>query len=127
MFESKVGMIPIAKPVVIRLFDKMTNEEIIEMAKSLGKSVVYDIALFMKNRVDLDSFLSWLELRMKHSSIEISHNVEDKIHCYVFKHELGENWSLYHKTILELIFHEILNEPISIETTKTTITLKFRK
>ena len=25
---------------------------------------------------------------------------------YVMKYDLGENWSLYHKTILEIIFKE---------------------
>lgn len=52
MFEPKVGMIPIAKPIVIQLFSKMTKEDISNMATEIGKDVVHDIALFMKNRMD---------------------------------------------------------------------------
>jgi hypothetical protein len=57
-------MIPIAKPVVVELFGKMSKEEISNMALNIGKNVVHDTALFMKNRMDIDSFLSWFETRM---------------------------------------------------------------
>lgn len=125
MFEPKVGMIPIAKPIVIELFNKMTPEEVSTMALNLGKNVVHDIALFMKNKMDLESFLSWFETRMNSSSIEINHVVKDGLHIYVLKHELGENWSLYHKIILELMFHEIFKKNLEISISNTTIRFKF--
>ena len=40
MYEPKVGMIPIAKPVVVELFSKMSKEEISNMALNIGKNVV---------------------------------------------------------------------------------------
>jgi hypothetical protein len=52
-------MIPIAKPIVVELFKKMSKEEISSMAVNIGKDVVYDTTLFIKNRMDLGSFLSW--------------------------------------------------------------------
>ena len=58
MYGPKVGMIPIAKPIVMELVKKMSKEEIIHMAPNIGKSAVHDIALFMKNKMDLDSFMS---------------------------------------------------------------------
>jgi hypothetical protein len=35
------------------------------------------------------------------------------------------NWSLYHKTIIDPIFYEILNKKIHIHMTETTIMLEF--
>ena len=61
VFESKVGMIPIARPIVVELFEKMTEDEIIDVAKRIGKNTVRDIALFMKNKVEIYSFLSCLK------------------------------------------------------------------
>ena len=90
MFEPKVGMIPIAKPIVIELFKKMSKEEISSMAVNIGKDVVHDIALFMKNRMDLESFLSWFETRMASSLTETNQTIQDGYHVYVLKHELGE-------------------------------------
>ena len=40
------------------------------MAVNISKDVVHDIALFMKNRMDLESFLSWFETRMASSLTE---------------------------------------------------------
>ncbi len=125
MYEPKVGMIPIAKPIVIELFDKMSKEEISDMAFRIGKNVVHDIALFMKNRMDLDSFLSWFETRMNSSLTETNHSVENGFHVYVLKHELGENWSLYHKIVLELMFNEVFEKPVDIDITNTTIRFRF--
>ncbi|ALI36297.1 hypothetical protein NMY3_02096 [Candidatus Nitrosocosmicus oleophilus] len=126
MFEPKVGMIPIAKPIVVELFKKMSKEEITNMAVNIGKDVVHDIALFMKNRMDLESFLSWFETRMASSLTETNHTLQDGYQVYVLKHELGENWSLYHKIILELMFNEIFNMKVDITISSTTIRFKYR-
>jgi hypothetical protein len=125
MYAAKAGMIPIAKPVVSALFDKMTPQEIIELASKVGQSAIHDIALFMKSRMDLPSFLSWFEMRMKNSSIELSHKAENSIHTYVIKHDLGYNWSLYHKTLLQLMFNQIFERQVDISIYDTTLMFQF--
>jgi hypothetical protein len=127
MFEPKVGMIPIAKPIVVELFNRMSKEEITKMALSIGKDVIHDIVLFMKNKMDLDSFLSWLEIRMNSSLTETNHSIQEGYHVYVLRHELGHNWSLYHKIILELMFNEVFDMAIEVSTTSNLISFKFRK
>jgi hypothetical protein len=125
MYEPRVGMIPIAKPIVSALFEIAPHEKIAELAQKVGKNAVHDITLFMKSKVDLDSFLSWFEMRMKSSSIELSHTVESDLHTYILKHDLGYNWSLYHKTLLELIFNDVLSKRVDVAITNTTLTFKF--
>ena len=42
----------------------------------------------------------------------------------IFKHDLGENWSIYHKIILEYIFNEMLgNNTVEIGASNTTVIL----
>ncbi len=126
MYEAKVGMLPIAKPVVSALFGEISKDQVVELAKKVGKNAVHDIALFMKSRMDLPSFLSWFEMRMKSSSIEFSRNrLANGTNTYVMRHDLGYNWSLYHKTLLELIFNEVLQKRIDVKITPTTIMLSF--
>jgi hypothetical protein len=60
MYEPKVGMIPIARPLVSALFERVGEKEIIDIARKVGKNAVHDIALFMKSAMDLQSFLSRL-------------------------------------------------------------------
>jgi hypothetical protein len=130
IFEPKVGMVPLAKPVVQELFTKMSKEQILDMAMRLGKSEVQNAAIFMKGgRIDLDSFLSWFENRMRNSSIQMSHIFDEKsrIHTYVMKHDICENWSLYFKEILQYIFNEVLGKRIDISTSYSMLTFKFKQ
>jgi len=125
MYESKVGMISLFRPVAAQLFKKMNKQEIIELASSIGRDATNDAALFMKSTVDLESFLSWLDIRLRSSSVEISHNIKNGSHTYILKHDLGENYSLYQKTILELIFNNVLGKPIDCSFSDTILSLRF--
>ena len=65
MYASKAGMVPVAKPVVSALFDKLTPQETIELASKVGQSATRDIALFMKSKMDLqwdenEKFIHWI-------------------------------------------------------------------
>ncbi|HZS73741.1 MAG TPA: hypothetical protein VFA69_04475 [Candidatus Nitrosotalea sp.] len=125
MFEAKVGMIPIAKPIIIELFGNLSKDHIVDMANRIGKNVVRDTALFMQGDFNLDSFISWFEARMRASSIEINHNIKNNVHTFIIKHDLGENWSLYHTTVLGLIFREVLEKKADFEYNSGMMSFKF--
>jgi HicB family len=110
MLQSQAGMIPIAKPVLLDVFCKMDQQEVINLAKRVGKNTMHDTILYMKQKIDVVSFLSWLETWLKKNSTSgFSHTKENDTDICIMKHDLGENWSLYHKTVL----HEIFNESIT--------------
>jgi regulator of PEP synthase PpsR (kinase-PPPase family) len=71
MYESNVGLISMLKPVVAELFKKTSKQDIIELAASIGKNATNDAALFMKSKIDLDSFLAWLDVRRGGTSVHI--------------------------------------------------------
>jgi hypothetical protein len=124
MYESKLGMVPFLRPVAIELLKKMNTQEVIALAKGIGKSATNDAALFMKNKMDLDSFLSWLEVGMRNSCVEIKHNADENTQTYILKHELGLNYSLFYKTILESIFNEILGKNVDCDYTDSILSFK---
>jgi hypothetical protein len=106
-YEPKVGMIPMAKPVITTLFNMMSEDEILDLVSNFGKNVVQDIAYFMK--------------------MKFNHLQENNLHIYVLKHDLGYNWSLYHQKILEKIFNEIFNKPIIITISDFMLTIQFER
>ena len=126
-YEPKVGMIPMTKPVITTLFNMMSEEEILDLVSKFGKNVVQDIAYFMKMKSDPDSFLKWFEIRMRRSFVEFNHLQENDRHIYVLKHDLGYNWSLYHKKILERIFNEISNKHVRITISDFMLTIQFER
>lgn len=127
MFEPKVGMVPVAKPILNALFQKLSEKETIDLANKIGQSIVSDIATFMKGTMDTESFISWFETRMNMSAFEMNHKETTDSHSYVIKHDLGYNWSLYHKTVLELIFRDILGKKIDVEINDRMMKILFEK
>jgi len=130
MLQARAGMIPIAKPFLIEILNKISNGEIVNLASNVGKNTMKDIISFMKDRLDLDSFLTWLELWLKKNSTSgYTHNIDETtgVHTYIMKHDLGEKWSLYHKIILDLIFKEILQKPLISLTSNMLVTFSFKR
>ena len=124
MYESTSGFVLINKLVFTNIFGKLKQNEIVDIASRVGKDEVKNIATFMKGKIDIESFLSWFELRMINSAVQVSTIHEDKFHRYVMKHELGKNWSLYHKTILELIFVKAFHKKIDVKIDKNMISFE---
>ena len=129
IFESKVGFVPIVKPVVEELFAALSEEQINKIAANSGKQEFENSVYFMKGKIDLDSFLSWFEARMKYSSIQVSHtfDVNSRMHTYVIKHDISEKWALYLKQLIEYIFNKVLEKKVEVTTSHTTLTFKFRQ
>jgi hypothetical protein len=77
----------------------------------------------MKGKIDLDSFLSWFETLMQKSFIEINHTVasDEFTPRYIVKHNLGENWALLIKNMLQIIFNDMLKIRIDIINISNTI------
>jgi hypothetical protein len=105
-YKNKIGLVCLPKPVVSELFQRMTDDEVIALAENIGKRAMLDVAQFMKNISDIDSFLNWFETRMQNSSVQVIRTVRNNTVYFALKHDLGMKWSLYYKTILESIFWE---------------------
>ncbi|MGC2570099.1 MAG: hypothetical protein WA364_01215 [Candidatus Nitrosopolaris sp.] len=60
MLQARAGMIPIAKPLLIELLKKLSDEEVVTLATEVGKDTMKDIVTFMKGKMDSESFLTWL-------------------------------------------------------------------
>ncbi|HEY6882552.1 MAG TPA: hypothetical protein VI278_00770 [Nitrososphaeraceae archaeon] len=107
----------------------MSKEKILQIAKNTANEESENSIYFMKGRMELSSFLSWFENRMKNSSIQVNHTFDkdSKIHTYVVKHDICENWSLYLKQLIEHIFNHVLEKKVEVSTSYTMLTFKFKQ
>ena len=53
------GSIPVAKPVAVQMFQKMTKDEVQDLATKIGKNAIEDMIIFMRGRIDLESLLNF--------------------------------------------------------------------
>ena len=129
MFEPKVGFVPLLKPVLRELYNSMSKDKVLQIAANTANEESENSIYFMKGKLDLESFLSWFEARMKNSSIQVNHSFDNnsRMHTYIVKHDICANWSLYLKHIIEHIFNQVLEKKVDVDMSDTTLTFKFKQ
>ena len=125
-YESRIGMMPVPKAMLTSLIDKAIDmakkngikeedigpfrDQIIKQAAQVAFDIMKDAVLFMKEQYNFWVVLSVLQEYMKISGINSDHRIEGgRRHFFVIQHELGENWSLFTKELLRLIFENLAN------------------
>jgi hypothetical protein len=134
-FENKIGMMPVPKIMLSTLIDKSISvardsgikdveryrDDIIKQAAQISFDLMKDAVLYMKRHYSLWVVLAVLEEYMKVSGINADHKLEgSRKHVFVIQHELGENWSLFTKELLALIFQNLANVRADISITPNT-------
>jgi hypothetical protein len=138
-YENKMGMLPVPKIMLSSIM-----EEVMKIGKENGINdvVVFrnllikelsqiafiflkDFVLLMKKNYNLLTVLEVLEQYMKVVGINSDHRIEDDgKHIYVIQHKLGENWSLFIKEFLILIFENLGKVKVDISSTQNTTVAK---
>jgi hypothetical protein len=86
----------------------LLRDQIIKQAAQIAFNIMKDAVLFMKKQYNLWVVLAVLQEYMKVSGINSDHRIEGgRKHVFVIQHELGENWSLFTKELLKLIFENL--------------------
>ncbi len=135
-YENRLGMMPVPKTILTSLMERAVTiakkgglkeiesyrEEIIKNAAEIAFSILKDSVLFMKKNYNLWTVLSVLQQYMKVSGINADHLIQGRKHVFVLQHDLGENWSMFTKELLELIFERLAK--VRIETSITANAIK---
>jgi len=124
-YERKMGLLPMTKPFVQHSINRMSDDEIVHLAEEVEKDTFSDILNFMKGEYTVEDFIeilrSWLYVAW------MQHDVVKGKDGYTFKinHDLGRKWSLYVRTLVTELFHDIVQKRLDVRSTKNTITLVF--
>lgn len=135
-YEKKLRMIPVPTTLLSKLIDEIINlaadeaipelnfhrDKIIKNVAETAFSVIKDSVLFMKKKYNLWTVLDVLQEYMKVSGIMSDHRIEPgRRHVFIIQHELGENWSLFAKELLYMIFAELAEVRAEINMTSKTV------
>jgi hypothetical protein len=132
-------MIPIPKVMLSGIMDEVMKigkdsgiEDVTNFRNKLIKELsqtafafLKDSVLLIKKNYNLLVVLEVLEQYMKVVGINSDHRIEDDgKHVYVIQHRLGENWSLFIKELLILIFENLGKVKVDISSTENTTVAK---
>jgi len=135
-YENKLGIMPVPKDLLSSLMNKAVviaeengikdidpyRDKIVKQAAEFAFDIMKDSVLFMKKNYNLWTVLAVLQEYMKVSGINADHIINGRKHIFVIQHDLGENWSLFTKELLQLIFERLAK--VRIETHVTSNTAK---
>ncbi|MGD9671922.1 MAG: hypothetical protein AB7U98_00410 [Candidatus Nitrosocosmicus sp.] len=111
-FEDNWGIAYINKPALIEIFSNMSKDEVINLAKHIGKNAINNRVLFTYGNASVDSVVKWTSDEMSRHSFSFKHIKEIDKDVYTIWHGIGHNFSLYYKTILEELLDACLNKPV---------------
>jgi predicted HicB family RNase H-like nuclease len=140
-YENKIGMMPVPKQILSSLIEmtidiarqsgivkddndlEIYRNKVVKETAKIAFGLMKDAVLFMKKNYNLWTVLSVLQEYMKVSGINSDHRIESgRKHVFVIKHELGENWSVFTRELLALIFEQLANVRAEVKITPNTTT-----
>jgi hypothetical protein len=124
---QKAGFIPITRQLLMALINELDDKRIEELVRKTGKDVVKEQILYMESNYDLDSFIKWLESRNRISGFAQKHVINGKIHEFIIQHDLNMKWSLYMKTLFEIILDDVYKKKVDFELTPATVVFKIER
>ena len=126
-FASMGGMVSMPKTLLIRLMDKLDEQEVIRLSEHIAKNELKDTILLMKNTYTPESIMDFIESWARAGGYPFRHHVENgdngrlkEVHQFVMQHDMGERWSLYFVELFRFAFEQV-GIKIDFQHTRNTI------
>jgi hypothetical protein len=122
---SKAGYVPLQKPVIIKLLDRLSEDDVVRVAEEVSKDMFKDVMLLLRDENDLVSTLNVFETWARMSGFAYKPEVdEDKeVYSCVIQHDMGKKFSLLLATRARVIL-ERLEKQVNFVVTDNSIVLK---
>jgi len=105
-----VGFISLTKKAIKNIFGYLSDDEIKEVATSVGSTVPRDLLMLNFNTVTFDNIVLLLEIWNERFG-KVRHTVSDSKHQFTIYHEINETFSKYiaflHKAMAEDLMFNI--------------------
>ncbi|MDQ6666855.1 MAG: hypothetical protein M3Y53_01360 [Thermoproteota archaeon] len=121
---AEAGMMYISKKNLVRIMDKLTQEQINQIVDEHLKDEFIGQVEMITGEYNIISYLRAIENWMSASNIHYRHDVKDRIHTYVILHEMGKKWSNYFERLFKGAFITLEAKDAEVNTTDDTIVLK---
>ncbi len=119
--SARAGMVSFHKSLLIRMMDRLSEDEIHKLSEYIAKNEMKDTVLLMKKRYDPSAFIDFIESWARVSGFEYRHDIVDRTNSFVIQHDMGKRWSIYIADILKFVFSDIGAKWTDFESTDNTV------
>jgi hypothetical protein len=118
---AKAGMVSFHKTLLVRLMDRLSDEEVIKLSEYIAKNEMKDTVLLMKKKYDLETFVDFIEAWARVSGFEYRHDTNDNTHSFVIQHDMGKRWSVYIANVFKHGFSNVGAKWADFQITDSTV------
>ena len=122
--SQKTGLIPFPKKLLIRLMNKLTDEEVVQLGYFIANNETKDIVMMLQNEHNPITFLNVFGTWMKITGFPHTQEINGTRYRCQLQHEMGKKWSLYFDTVMKKIFENLGINNLESEITANSYMLK---
>jgi hypothetical protein len=119
--SANAGMVSFHKSLLIRMMDRLPEDEIHKLSEYIAKNEMKETVLLMKKRYDPSAFIDFIESWARVSGFEYRHDIVDRTHSFMIQHDMGKRWSIYIADVLKFIFSDTGAKWVDFESTDNTV------
>lgn len=119
---TKAGMIPFPKNLLIRLMNRLSEEEVQQLSQEISKNEMKDMLLSIKHQYSTETFIDLIESWVRACGFPFTHDQSDNTHDFIIQHEMGKRWSIYLADLFKFVFNDLGTKWSDFQTTEKTIT-----
>jgi hypothetical protein len=117
----KAGFVPVPKPFLAKVIEKLSQDEIVNIAEYIAKDEVKNMTMMLGRELEVESILESFEFWLKTTNFAYKHDNDDGTHKFVINHEMGKKWSLYLGEVMRLIFKSLGAQKTEFEISPKTL------
>lgn len=120
--SASAGIISLPKSIVVGLIERLDNDEIADLARTLAASDCKDLLLILRKGYNINSFLDVLETWVAVCGFPHRSSNQDGIRTYIIQHDGGGKLSMFLSEYLKACCEGLVSK-VHTETTKSTVVL----
>jgi len=119
---TKAGMIPFPKNLIIRLRNRLSEEEVQQLSQEIAKNEMKDTLLSIKHQYSAEAFIDLIDSWIRACGFPFTHDRSHDAHSFIIQHGMGKRWSIYLAELFKFVFNDLGTIWSDIQTTENTVT-----
>lgn len=123
--ELSAGFISFPKTTLIRIMEKLTEDEAKQIGKIHFEKDMQEIMLLLRGKFTEETFSDCLETWMKYNNIEFRYTEENGLHRFVIQHDMHKNWSWYLSGFIQETLEHLIKSKVTMIVTEGCVSFEY--
>jgi len=124
MYASRAGMVSFPKTLLVRIMDRLSEQEVDALSEHIAKNEIKDMTRLVKNEYSISAFLEMFESWLRVSGFVYRRDTASSVQTFVIQHDMGRRWSTYFEKLIEYVFEDLNEEKPSFNISDNALSFR---